>query len=88
MVRLNLNLDNVQNFEETTAFVKKVVFNLAYILGLSFERFKKRDKFRASKSCKSTRKASKTQNGNRAVGNGRRGRGHRDLLSNFETQKR
>ena len=47
MVRLNLSLDVVESFEETTAFVKKGVLNLACIQGLSFKKSKEPDKFRA-----------------------------------------
>ena len=63
-LRLNLSLDDVENCEQTTAFVKKGVLNLAYIQGLSFENFKELDKFRASKTRKSARKASKSRSGN------------------------
>ena len=65
IVRLNINLDDVGNCEETTVFVKKGVLNLAYIQGLSFEISKETDKFRASKTRKSVRKASKTRSGNK-----------------------
>ena len=51
--------------EETSVFVKKGVFNLAYIQGLSFEKSKEPDKFRVSKTRKSARKASKTGSGDK-----------------------
>ena len=62
---IEFKLDGVGNFEKTTAFIKKGVLNLAYISGLSFEKSKKRDKFKASKTRKSTRKTSKTRSGNK-----------------------
>ena len=52
MVRLNLSLDDVKNFQETTPFVKKGVLNFADIQRLSFEKSKKSDKFRVSKTIK------------------------------------
>ena len=65
MLRFNLSLDDIGNCEETTAFVKKVFLNLAFELGLSFGKFKEPDKFNTSETCKSARKASKTQSGNK-----------------------
>ena len=44
-------------------FVKKGVLNLAYIQRLLFEKSKKPDKFRASKTRKSVRKVSKIPSG-------------------------
>ena len=52
MVRLNLSLDDVGNFQETTPFVKKGVLNFAYIQRLSFEKSKKSDKFTVIKTFK------------------------------------
>ena len=65
MVRLSLSLNDVGNCVETTASVQKGLLNLVFMQGLSFEKSKEPDKFRASKTCKSTRKASKTQSGNK-----------------------
>ena len=62
MVWLNLSTDDVANCKEKT-FVKERNFDLAYKKGLSFEKSKERDKFRASKTRKSVRKAFKTRSG-------------------------
>ena len=64
MVRLNLSLDDIGNCEETTAFIKKRVLNLAYIHGHSLQKSKDQGKFNSSKTRKSARKASKTRSGN------------------------
>ena len=61
MVKLNLSLDDVGNCEETNAFIKKGVLNLAYIQGLSFEKSKQPDKLTASKTRKSVRKSPKLE---------------------------
>ena len=55
MVRLNLSLDDVRNYEETTAFIKKGVLNLEYIQGLSFEKSKQPDKFTASNNLQNSK---------------------------------
>ena len=47
-----------------TAFIKKEGPQFAYIQGLSFEKAKEPDKFRAIKTRISSRKASKTGSGN------------------------
>ena len=52
MVRLDLSLDDVRNCGETTAFVKKGVFNFAYTKKNLFEKSKEPGKFRASKTRK------------------------------------
>ena len=65
MVRLNLSLDDVGNCEETNAFVKKGVLNLAYMQGLLLEKSKQLKKFTAIKTHKSVRKVSKTRSGNK-----------------------
>ena len=66
MARLNLSLDDVGNCEETTGFIlKNQILNLAYTQGLSFEKSKQPDKFRASKTRKRAIKASKSRNGNK-----------------------
>ena len=55
MMRLNLSLNVVR--------ICKGVFNSAYTGGPLFEKSKKTDKFKASKTRKITIKASKTQSG-------------------------
>ena len=57
MVRFNFSLDDVENCPETTAFVKKGLFNLAYIKRLLFE--KSKENFRAIKTSKRYEKYSK-----------------------------
>ena len=59
MVRLNLSLNDVRNC--------KGIPNLACKQGLLLEKSKEPDKFRASKTRKSTRKAFKTQSGNKLM---------------------
>ena len=63
MVRLGLSLHDVRICKETT-FVKGIL-NFTYKKGLSFEKLKEPDKFRASKSYRNVRKVSKTRNGNK-----------------------
>ena len=48
-----ISFDDEGNWEETTVLVKTGVLNLTYIQGLSFEKSKEPNKFRASKTRKS-----------------------------------
>ena len=59
MVRFNFSLDDVENCPETTAFVKKGLFNSAYIKRLLFEKSKENENFRAIKTSKRYEKYSK-----------------------------
>ena len=64
MLRL-ISFDDEGNCEETTVFIKTGVLNLTYMQGLSFEKYKEPNKFRASKTRKSAGKASKNRSANK-----------------------
>ena len=62
-MRLNLSSGDARNCKETT-FIKERILNSAYKQELLFEKSKETEKFRGSKTPKSTRTASKTWGGN------------------------
>ena len=64
MRRLNLSSDDVKNYKEKLRLLNKGVPNLVNKQGLLFKKSKEPNKFRASKTCKSVRKVSKTQSDN------------------------